>query len=271
MIGTEECERSIAQSALNPSKKNWESYLRDALGEKYVPLRSHTLQVRNSHEFYSLISSYIYGSYIQAIHIIAFVHKSLSHLCSVVTSAALPTGVGNTLGNKGAVALYIQIGNTKMLVLNAHLSAHQKAEKQRNAEFQKMNVMIPQLLEKKDSAVQFNNVGEEVTTNFETNVPPVSANADTNSATVENSTDANSPSPEAGEGGKKKEGEDDEGDSDDGGDDVLTTPQASTIEVKQQQSSTSILRDRKNEKQLHQCADVVVFMGDLNYRIKGNR
>ena len=45
VIGSEECERSIAQSAVNTSKKYWESYLTEVLGPMYVPLRSHTLQV----------------------------------------------------------------------------------------------------------------------------------------------------------------------------------------------------------------------------------
>ncbi len=45
IIGTEECERSIAQSALNPSKKNWELRLGETLGSQYVAIRSHTLQV----------------------------------------------------------------------------------------------------------------------------------------------------------------------------------------------------------------------------------
>jgi hypothetical protein len=44
-VGTEECERSIAKSAMNPSKKVWEAYLRKALGPRYRPLKSHTLQV----------------------------------------------------------------------------------------------------------------------------------------------------------------------------------------------------------------------------------
>jgi len=46
IIGTEECERSIAQSALFPSKKGWEAYLNEAMGPSYIPIRSHTLQVR---------------------------------------------------------------------------------------------------------------------------------------------------------------------------------------------------------------------------------
>ena len=45
VVGTEECERSIAQSAVNPSKKLWESVLHEVTGEHYAPIRSHTLQV----------------------------------------------------------------------------------------------------------------------------------------------------------------------------------------------------------------------------------
>ena len=36
IVGTEECERSIAQSALLPSKKNWESYCLQMVGDNYL-------------------------------------------------------------------------------------------------------------------------------------------------------------------------------------------------------------------------------------------
>ena len=114
MIGTEECERSIAASAMNPSKKNWEEYLGKALGDMYVPLRSHTLQ---------------------AIHLIVFVHKGLAHLCSEMFSGAVATGIGGTLGNKGGVGISMWFGNTKLVVANAHLAAHQNAVKRRNEEY----------------------------------------------------------------------------------------------------------------------------------------
>lgn len=45
LIGTEECERTIAQSAIIVSKKSWEQYLTQCLGENYVAIRAHTLQV----------------------------------------------------------------------------------------------------------------------------------------------------------------------------------------------------------------------------------
>ncbi len=44
-VSTQECERSIAKSAINPSKKKWESYLNEVLGPCYAAIRSHTLQV----------------------------------------------------------------------------------------------------------------------------------------------------------------------------------------------------------------------------------
>jgi len=132
VIGTEECERSIAASAWNPSKKSWEAFLIEAVGSNYVPIRSHTLQ---------------------AIHLMAFVHKAIAHLCSVVTSAAVPTGIGSTLGNKGGVGIYFQVLQTRILIVNAHLAAHQTAEKRRNAEFNRINRMIPVLLEKKEAKI----------------------------------------------------------------------------------------------------------------------
>jgi hypothetical protein len=45
VIGTEECERSIAQSAINTNKDKWEQFLKEALGPSYSAIRSHTLQV----------------------------------------------------------------------------------------------------------------------------------------------------------------------------------------------------------------------------------
>ena len=40
-------------------------------------------------------------------------------------TAAVATGIGNTLGNKGGVALGCSVGSTSLLFVNVHLSAHQ--------------------------------------------------------------------------------------------------------------------------------------------------
>ena len=88
IVGTEECERSIAKSAINTSKKSWESYLVEALGPSYRPIRSHTLQ---------------------AIHLICFAHVSIARHVSEVKSSAVATGIQNTLGNKGAVTIHLKV------------------------------------------------------------------------------------------------------------------------------------------------------------------
>lgn len=44
-IGTEECERSIAQSAFYSSKRNWEDFILKIIGSEYDKLTSVTLQV----------------------------------------------------------------------------------------------------------------------------------------------------------------------------------------------------------------------------------
>lgn len=239
IIGTEECERSIAQSALNPSKRNWESYLRTALGPRYVPLRSHTLQ---------------------AIHLMAFIHEGLAHVCSLATSAAVATGAGNTLGNKGAVGLMLRIAGTKVIVVNAHFAAHQHAVKQRNAEFHKISAQMLGLLGKRDTVEalpQVKEVDKEVEVPLPSASEPTPANSTTDSELAQTVGDAAAlPVVETGHADSDDE---DEGDAADGSSSPVSpiTPAASDL----QSSSGGLVG----------AAEVVVFMGDLNYRIAGTR
>jgi hypothetical protein len=131
VIGTEECERSIAQSAINTSKKFWENYLISLLGPSYTPLRSHTLQ---------------------AIHMICFVHESIAHLVSDISSSAVATGLQNTLGNKGGVSIYLKVLNTSFIFTNAHLAAGQKSVSRRNNNFHLINSSTPKKLFSKSRA-----------------------------------------------------------------------------------------------------------------------
>lgn len=121
-VGTEECERTIAQSAVNPSKKLWEAALLEITGENYAPIRSHTLQ---------------------AIHLMIFVHVSLVPFVSDICSTAVTTGLGNTMGNKGAVGIRFKIANTSYFFVNSHLAAHQNAVKERNANFERIDKLLP--------------------------------------------------------------------------------------------------------------------------------
>jgi len=210
VIGTEECERSIAQSAINTSKKKWEAYLQECLGENYIPLRSHTLQ---------------------ATHIIVFGHKAVAHLCNSFTSSAVATGIGNTLGNKGGVLVSFKIGNSSFAFVNAHLAAHQNAVKERNQNYHNISKGLAQFLDKK------NRVAMNVASSLDSNsLVDRSANASVNS-----SLDAT----------------------------ILNNNISHENIDKDGRSSPAILNKKENLT-LDQCADRVFFMGDLNYRIRGN-
>lgn len=219
-----------------------------------------------------------------------FVHKAIAPLCSVVTSAAVPTGVGNTLGNKGGVGVYLKIGNTRMLVVNAHLTAHQNAVRQRNNDFNKINRNLPVLLEKKDigkgevdvpitmdtvpPAKESANVSEnEKLTTAEPPPPGVQnpdavpdVNTNTSNNEAENLPTSSSvspvPAPSTAVTSENPSAPVAEHDSD------------SESEEMSPRYSKSIPSDSVNDlnaRDLRQLADIVIFMGDLNYRVRGNR
>ncbi|GMH46612.1 hypothetical protein TrVE_jg8891 [Triparma verrucosa] len=124
VVGTEECENSIAKSIVVHSKKNWEEAVVEACGDKYIKLRSHTLQ---------------------ATHNMVMVHRALLPLLSQTNSVAIATGhnVGviskQQLGNKGGIGISFCLGKTSFLFINAHLAAHQNATEKRNTEFERIS------------------------------------------------------------------------------------------------------------------------------------
>jgi hypothetical protein len=212
IIGSEECERSIMASALNPSKKVWEAYLISVMGPSYAPLRSHTLQ---------------------AMHIMAFAHTSIAHLCSDITSVAVATGIGNTMGNKGGVTISLNVGNTRIVVTNAHLAAHQNAVKQRNADFMKISASTAQQLSKKTYS----------------GLKPTSVSVAESNDSVPASTDV-----PVGEGGAGP---------------VVDVASGSSRQDADAAGGRAVrVRDVNS---LSGCGDRVIFMGDLNYRIRGER
>ena len=111
-VGTEECENTIAKSAVVTSKKKWEAAIGDALGPCYALLRAHTLQ---------------------ATHLAVFVHRAVLPLVpkGSVASAAVATGLGGALarmGNKGGIGVTLALGSTSLCFVNAHLAAHQASD-----------------------------------------------------------------------------------------------------------------------------------------------
>lgn len=134
VVGTQECENTFAKSIFVPAKEKWESTLQKALGSEYTAIRSHSLQ---------------------ASHIIAFAHKSVLPLISNVRSHAVPTGIAETMGNKGGVGISVSIGDSTFAFLNAHLAAHhhQRATEHRIREFCKISKgMATNLSQQKDDS-----------------------------------------------------------------------------------------------------------------------
>lgn len=92
--------------------------LSKALGHKYVQLASETLM---------------------AISINIFVRRKLRDHFSDVRTSSVATGIGNVLGNKGAVAVaatYLQ--KVSLLFINSHFAAHQDKVLQRQADFMRI-------------------------------------------------------------------------------------------------------------------------------------
>jgi hypothetical protein len=237
----------------------------------------------------------------------------------VATSAAVATGTGNTLGNKGGVSVYFKICGTWILVLNAHLTAHQNAEKRRNADFRKISTMMPLLLEKKETiemievdhdtsngmmkvSTESSHNGPtvaigEVTTpsaNTTTTTPPPSSfqlqlpqpipqenvhvapvnPVDTTAGGVGLESAVTSPSTFAGgmtiaAGATTTIIEDGDKDEDDLEEANGNLDQSNMPSFQERPSSLSF--SGSPIKTIDKIADMVIFMGDLNYRIQGNR
>ncbi|TYZ60324.1 hypothetical protein PybrP1_012277, partial [[Pythium] brassicae (nom. inval.)] len=117
-VGSEECVNSIAKSVVFTSKRQWESQLKDTLGDEYVLVSSHSLT---------------------AIHNVVFVHESVIPLLSNIQSDAVATGLGNQLGNKGGVGIAFSIGRTSFAFVNCHFDAHQQNTEKRNSNFHRIN------------------------------------------------------------------------------------------------------------------------------------
>ena len=91
-----------------------------------------------------------------------FVHVAICPLVSDVHSAAVACGMGDRLGNKGGVGLSVKVADTRFVFVNAHLAAHQHDVAGRNAQVAKLYVELPYLLMKNSSSSDWTAVeGEE--------------------------------------------------------------------------------------------------------------
>jgi hypothetical protein len=162
-------------------------------------------------------------------------------MCSDIASAAVATGMGNTLGNKGAVAISMKIGRTKFVFANAHLAAHQNAVKQRNRDYAKISKEMPILLNKSEvksrarAEWRISRNSTSKTRKANTIVPSSPA------------TQGEAVAPFSAGPSPATPFEDSSNRFDDGLDAPAFSPE------------------------LDEAAERVIFMGDLNYRIRGNR
>jgi len=120
-IGAEECGRSIATSFFVSNKDEWEMMLSNTLGKDYYMVDSCTLM---------------------ATHIAVFVKERLRKQVSDVETGAVATGVANTVGNKGGVAVSFILDQTSFLFVNSHFAAHQNEVDARNADFARINAEL---------------------------------------------------------------------------------------------------------------------------------
>jgi hypothetical protein len=172
-----------------------------------------------------------------------FVHIGLAPVVSDVHSAAVACGMANRLGNKGGIGLSIKVADTRLVFVNTHLAAHQHDVTGRNAQICKLFVELPFLLMKKSSSSDW--------------LSP---------------TEAGSAPPAA----KEEEAYEDDNvhhDSDDDDPEVVCGLGAGTgtgaIPGKKVMSERTA--NGELTPNLAEYSDRLVFMGDMNYRINGNR
>ena len=240
-VGTQECENTFAKSIIVPSKKHWEATLEAAIGTDYDVIRSHALQ---------------------ASHIILFVHKSMVHLISNVRSLAVPTGIGDTLGNKGGIGISFNIADSSCIFINAHLGAHQHATVRRTNEFRKISCdMVTKMLHRSDSETTSDSNSED---DYEEN----------DGECLRNNIQNSSNSERCGGGIDYDNVDNDEVDEnnllDDG--DVLPNPPNHGILYPSSQHNDDLRTDSgPKTNPLVDTYDHVFWFGDLNFRINGTR
>ncbi|CAD8094341.1 unnamed protein product [Paramecium sonneborni] len=117
VIGTQECQRSIVTSLFCESKSEWEVKLQNELGKTYFKVQSATLN---------------------AMHIIVFAHRSLIPRISFSKSYTLSQGFMGIVGNKGGIAVSVNINDKIYLFVNSHLESGQNSESKRQTQFSKL-------------------------------------------------------------------------------------------------------------------------------------
>ena len=101
VINTQECEKSLERQAIFQSHKLWENMIQMHLGKQY-----------------ELVAKQV----MIGLHTAIYARAGFQHYCKEPLSTSLATGVGNIVGNKGAIGLCLKFGDTSLLFINAHLA-----------------------------------------------------------------------------------------------------------------------------------------------------
>ncbi|KAJ3327554.1 inositol polyphosphate 5-phosphatase, partial [Gonapodya sp. JEL0774] len=122
-LATQECSLPLEKAVLFPDKSDWEERLRIELGSSYHMIQSVTMA---------------------GLHLVVFVHQNCAgrvHEESIRT-VKVACGIGNVIGNKGAVAVSFQFGNRTFLFVGAHLCAGRKHVEARNADYRRIEMVL---------------------------------------------------------------------------------------------------------------------------------
>lgn len=106
--------RSILASTVLPNKQTWVGKVGLSLGSDYVCLHSVSLV---------------------ATHLVIFIHKFLLPFVSNLKVDQHATGILNTVGNKGGVAISFNVGENSLLFVSSHLSSGQSKFKRWSEDF----------------------------------------------------------------------------------------------------------------------------------------
>lgn len=89
-------------SLIYESKVKWENHLSGELGHKYKMIKSISMN---------------------AIHMVIFMHTSIEKYVTAISSDYKATGIANLIGNKGGVAISLDIGEKSFLFINSHFTS----------------------------------------------------------------------------------------------------------------------------------------------------
>lgn len=180
-----------------------------------------------------------------------FVRRELLPMVTDVKRDAVSCGFGNVVGNKGGVGVSFNYAGARLCFLNAHLAAHKEKVKQRNADYHRIvkTMFAPKEIKGGGSSAAPKKVkGNAVAP---ADAPAADASSESKSGTACANAAASTSSDSAGGADPRTPLDPDRP--------TPETPSMFGGLIKRQGWSAA------------EGFDLCVFMGDLNYRVEGNR